>query len=95
MRTPTLRIYSGPNCCLCDKAKELIAKVAEDTPLILEEVDIHSDSALYERFRYAIPVIALDGQLIMAGKVTELWLRRAIRGEPLGRDTLSALDYRP
>jgi hypothetical protein len=31
----------------------------------------------------------------MAGKVTEFWLRKALRGEPLERDSLAALDYRP
>lgn len=88
-------VYSGPGCSLCDKAKLLIARVAQDVPLEVDEVDITQDPALFDRYRYAIPVIALDGQVVMAGKVTEFWLRKALRGESLERDSLSALDYRP
>lgn len=90
-----LTLYSGPGCSLCDKAKLLVERVAQDVPLEVEEVDITQDAALYDRYRYAIPVIALDGREVMAGKVTEFWLRKALRGEPLERDSLSALDYRP
>lgn len=92
---PRLTIYSGPGCSLCDKAKHLVERVAQDLPLEIEEVDITRDETLYERFRYAIPVIAIDGRPVMAGKVTELWLRKALRGETLERDSLAALDYRP
>lgn len=88
-------LYSGPGCSLCEKAKALVQRVSEDVPLTIEEVDITGDPELYERYRYAIPVIALDGTVVMAGKVTEYWLRKALRGDPLERDCLSALDYRP
>lgn len=90
-----LTIFSGPGCSLCDKAKLLVERVARDVPLEIEEVDISQDPELFERYRYAIPVIALDGREVMAGKVTEFWLRKALRGEPLERDSLAALDYRP
>jgi glutaredoxin len=81
--SPHLTLYSGPNCSLCDKAKALIDKVALDTPLTLETIDITSDPALYEAHRYEIPVIAVDGDIRMRGKVSEFWLRKALRGEPL------------
>lgn len=90
-----LTLYSGPGCSLCDKAKLLVERVAQDIPLEIDEVDITQDAELYDRYRYAIPVIALDGREVMAGKVTEFWLRKALRGEPLERDSLAALDYRP
>ena len=90
-----LTLYSGPGCSLCDKAKLLVERVAHDIPLEIDEVDITQDTELYDRYRYAIPVIALDGREVMAGKVTEFWLRKALRGEPLERDSLAALDYRP
>ncbi len=90
-----LTLYSGPGCSLCDKAKLLVERVARDIPLVVEEVDITQDPELYERFRYAIPVIAIGGRPVMAGKVTEFWIRKALRGESLERDSLAALDYRP
>lgn len=90
-----LTLYSGPGCSLCDKAKLLVERVGRDLPLVVEEVDITQDPELYDRYRYAIPVIALDGRVVMAGKVTEYWLRKALKGKPLERDCLAALDYRP
>lgn len=90
-----LTLYSGPGCSLCDKAKAMIERVSADVALEVEVVDITSDPVIYERFRYAIPVIALHGEPVMAGKVTEFWLRKALRGEPLERDCLAALTYRP
>lgn len=86
-----LTLYSGPGCCLCETAKALIEKVALDIPLDVQIQDITSDPLLFERFRHAIPVVALEGQVVMAGKVSELWLRKALRGEKLERASLAAL----
>lgn len=91
---PRVTLYSGPGCCLCDQAKALLEKVAVDQPFQLETMDIRSDDSLFERFRYAIPVIAVDGEVVMAGKVTEYWIRKALRGEPLGREAREALPSR-
>ncbi|MNX79662.1 Glutaredoxin [compost metagenome] len=88
---PRVTLYSGPGCCLCDQAKALLDKVAVDQPFSLEIRDIHADPALFERFRYAIPVIAVDDEVVMAGKVTEFWIRKALRGEPLGREAREVL----
>jgi glutaredoxin len=90
-----LTVYSGPGCSLCDKAKLLVERVRRDVPFDVEDVDITTDPDLYARFRYAIPVIALDGQPIMAGKVTEFWLRKALRGEALDKACLAALEGHP
>ena len=82
---PHLVLYKGPDCCLCDRALALIEKVARDVPFELELCDITSDAALYERFRTTIPAIAIDGRVVMEGKVSEFWLRRALGGEPPDR----------
>lgn len=88
---PRVTLYSGPGCCLCDQAKALLDKVAADQPFELETLDIRAEAILFERFRYAIPVIAVDGEVVMAGKVTEFWIRKALRGEPLGREARAAI----
>ena len=65
--TPHLTLYTGPSCSLCDTAKALIEKVAADTPLTLELVDITTDPALFEAHRYEIPVVAIDGASVANG----------------------------
>lgn len=78
-------VYSGPDCCLCDQAIAMIERVSADVPLALEVVDIHSDPALAARYRTSIPVVAIDGEVVMEGKVTEFWLRKALAGEAISR----------
>jgi Glutaredoxin-like domain (DUF836) len=78
---PRLTLYTGPSCSLCDTAKALIEKVAADTPLTLEVVDITSDPALLAAHRLEIPVVAIDGDIVLRGKVSEFWLRKLLRGE--------------
>ena len=85
MAVPHLTLYTGPNCSLCETATALIDKVAADTPLTLEIVDITTDEALYEAHRHEIPVVAIDGDIQLRGKVSEFWLRKLLRGERLDR----------
>ena len=78
-------VYSGSDCCLCDQAIAMIERVSADVPLALEVVDIHADPALAARYRTSIPVVAVDGEVVMEGKVTEFWLRKALAGEAISR----------
>jgi glutaredoxin len=78
---PRVTLYTGPGCHLCDQAKALIEKVATDTPLTLEIIDIMQDPALYEAHRLEIPVVAIEGDIKLRGKVSEFWLRKLLRGE--------------
>ena len=54
-------IYSRPGCHLCDEAKSAIRNAGCDDLFTLEEVNIESDEALLNNYKYDIPVIAIDG----------------------------------
>lgn len=58
--TIELILYSGPDCHLCHEAKAVIGN-ANVSDINLKETDISTDLALYNRFRYAIPVVELAG----------------------------------
>ena len=60
MRRVTL--YTRAGCCLCDDAREALARVRDRRPFALEEVDIESDDALHRRYLERIPVVAVDGE---------------------------------
>lgn len=62
-------LYGKVGCCLCDEAREALDELAADTPFELREVDILGDPELFERYRYRIPVITLDGREIAEGRV--------------------------
>lgn len=75
-----ITLYSKVGCCLCDEAREALDEVAANTPFDLREIDILSDPALFERYRYRIPVILKDGHEIAEGRVSALDLAAALGG---------------
>lgn len=52
-----LRLYSGPNCRLCEEAKQLIWPVIDSTKHQFTEVDITSSLELKKRYGFKIPVL--------------------------------------
>jgi hypothetical protein len=65
MRSPLVRLYSRPDCHLCDEARSgLESLLAEGLAFELEEVDIDSDERLHRRFLERIPVVELDGEIV-------------------------------
>ena len=55
-------LYTKPGCHLCQEAKEQIIAARCQDLYVLDEVNIEEDPALYDRYRYEIPVIAINGQ---------------------------------
>jgi glutaredoxin len=54
-------IYSRPGCHLCDEAKAAILSAGCDDQIVLEEINIESSDELLKKYRYDIPVIAING----------------------------------
>lgn len=63
--TLKVTLYTGPQCHLCEQAKQLIGQ-CKIPNIAVNIVDISRDKTLYQRFRYAIPVIerASDQRLL-------------------------------
>jgi glutaredoxin len=70
-------LYTKVGCHLCDDARALLDDLATDVEFDLREVDILSDSMLYERYKYRIPVIAIEGVEILEGRIDLADLRAA------------------
>ncbi len=77
-RKPDVVIYSKPGCCLCDKAKSILLKVQAEIPFVLQETDISQDQALFEKYQYVIPVVAINGQDVLVSKISEFRFRKAL-----------------
>ena len=58
--------YTKPDCSLCDQVKVLLAQLSGRYPHQLVEMDITQDDALFARYRYRIPVVAIDGRELAA-----------------------------
>ena len=54
-------VYSKPGCHLCDEAKKAILAAGCEDQITLTEINIESDPELMSKYRYDIPVIAING----------------------------------
>ena len=66
---PTVTFYTKAGCHLCDDAREMLEEIATEIEYNLTEIDIRSDMALFELYRYRIPVIIVDGTYIVEGRI--------------------------
>ena len=73
-------IYSRPGCHLCDEAKAAIMAAGCSDQFTLEEVNIESDDELLRKYKYDIPVIAIDGVETFIHRVNPQDFIRVIRG---------------
>jgi glutaredoxin len=74
-----ITIYSKKNCHLCDIAKEALIKTQKEFPFSLIEVDIEKDRELFEKYKYLIPVIEIDGEKTFTYKVNEAELKAILK----------------
>ncbi len=77
---PTRRatFYTKAGCHLCERAEELLEALQDDYDLRVTVVDITSDLMLFERYRYEIPVVAVEGGATVSGRIDLAGLRRAL-----------------
>lgn len=74
-----ITLYEKPGCCLCDDARALLEELAGNVEFELREIDIRDDPALFQRYRYRIPVIAVDGSEVLEGRIDATDLAHALR----------------
>jgi glutaredoxin len=62
--------YTKAGCHLCDEARDMLEDVAAVTNFELTEIDIRNDPAIFEKYRYRIPVIIVnDEEHILEGRI--------------------------
>jgi len=66
-------VYISPRCPLCDEVR-----AAFDQVIPLEVVDITRDTALRQRYRYAVPVVEIDGIERLRAPFTKTELEAAV-----------------
>jgi predicted DCC family thiol-disulfide oxidoreductase YuxK len=58
-----ITLISGPNCHLCDQAKEMLYPLLESKNIQLSELNVKGDVALFEQYGLRIPVVVFaDGR---------------------------------
>jgi glutaredoxin len=78
MAAPRITLLSRPGCHLCDDAREVISRVADDLGVVWEERDITQSEADLREYWEKIPVTLVDGVHHDFWRVSEDRLRRAL-----------------
>ena len=73
-----ITLYSKEGCHLCENAKEALFELADDFEIELEEVDITTDSALFEKYKYTIPVMVIDYSIVLEARIDTRKIYRAL-----------------
>jgi glutaredoxin len=81
----TLTLYTRPGCHLCEQARAIVERLRGPLGLALDEQNIDTDPGLAARYGTSIPVVALDGEEVLAWPFTAEGARRALTAR-LARD---------
>ena len=81
MESARITLIGKPGCHLCDDARVVVARVAEDTGVGWTELSILDDEKLAELYWEQIPVVLVDGAQHDFWRVDEQRLRRALEGK--------------
>ena len=61
--------YTKAGCHLCGEARDMLDDIAAQTEFELTEIDIRSNNELFEQYRYRIPVIIINGDTVLEGRI--------------------------
>ena len=75
---PQVTLYGKVACSLCDEARADLDLLAGELAFDLIEIDITANETWFERFKYLIPVVDIDGGDLLTPPLTIRRLRDAI-----------------
>ena len=78
----TVTLYTRPQCCCCQSAREVLKDYQETNGFTFEEVDA-SDPALEALIGPTVPVIAVDGKVRFRGEVNRVLFERLLAARGL------------
>lgn len=55
-----ITLISGPNCHLCDQAKEMLVPLLGAKNIQLNELNVRNDATLFEQYGLRIPVVIFE-----------------------------------
>lgn len=78
---PRITLLTRAGCHLCDDAREIIRRVADEVGAGWRELDVDADPARADTYGDRVPVILVDGREHGYWRVEEERLRRALAGD--------------
>lgn len=78
-----LELYTRPGCHLGNDLRAICERLAEEIAFELTEVNIEADPALRVRYEREVPVLFVDGRLVVRFRTSERELRRILNWQIL------------
>ena len=66
---PQVVFYTKAGCHLCEEARDMLDDIAAETTFELTEIDIRTSNEIFEQYRYRIPVIIVDNNTVIEGRI--------------------------
>lgn len=73
-----ITLIGKPDCHLCEDARAVVARLADELGFSWEERDINQDKELFDEYSEQIPVTLIDGRQHDFWRVDESRLRKAL-----------------
>ena len=80
-----ITLLTQHDCAFCDHAKQVLARIDEDVPLHVTEIDLATPAGHQLGVEAGVlfaPGVLIDGQPFSFGRLSERRLRRALRHRP-------------
>jgi glutaredoxin len=75
---PTVVVYHGVGCHLCERALAQVRALRDELGFELDEVEIDGDPELEAAYRELIPVVEIDGERAFTYHLHEAAFRRRL-----------------
>lgn len=72
-------LYTKPDCSLCDEVKADLQTLQLEVGFDISECNIEDDTALFDKFRYLIPVVDVEGSALLYAPIYMHDLRIALQ----------------
>ncbi len=72
---------TGSPCVLCLEARDVVRRVRNEIPFVLNEVDITANSDLQRRYSENIPTVFINGKKSFKFRVDETEFRKKVKRE--------------
>jgi glutaredoxin len=80
-----LELYTRPGCHLGNDLRAICERLAEEIAFDLTEVNIEADPGLWARYEREVPVLFVEGRLVVRFRTSERELRRILNWQILRR----------
>ena len=87
MPLPPLRLelYTRPGCHLGNDLRAMCERLAGEIAFVLTEVNIEDDPGVQARYEREIPILFVDGRLVVRYRTSERELRRILNWQRFRR----------